>query len=174
MEVPESSLQPFSLRTQSSQDSVCLLPFPPPTDERLQISPHTEPLHVPSSSIHLRPALHSLFFAVGCSNDPFVSYQDTPTDQLLALEQGCLPRLRVGFTLLTLQDLGALSSGESCIRKEKGGLPSSVAEPHRGKPPRVQMASSSACLSSLMTSTDEVPASIGTWPQGHICKLTET
>lgn len=151
--------QSFSLRTHSSSaeprspgprlsasDPTALLP-----QTRVSNSPFFlkwSPQPLPSMSTHPCPVLYSLFFAVGCREDPSVSDQDTPTNQSLTLEQGCLPRLGVGFTLLTFQDLGALRSGESCIRKEKGGSPPSMSEPQPGKPLWVQMdtrASSSAC-----------------------------
>lgn len=161
LEVHRGSFQSFSLRAHSfstkprspgpslSASDLAVLLSPPPSDPSFNflLFLKQSPQPLPSRSTHMCPALHSLFFAVGCREDPSVSDQDTPTDQSLALEQGCLPRLGVGLTLSTFQDLGALSSGEPCIGKEKGGSPPSMSEPQPGKPLWVQMdtqASSSA------------------------------
>lgn len=144
-----SSTKPRNPGPSLCASDLAVLLSPPPSDPSFNflLFLKQSPQPLPSRSTHMCPALHSLFFAVGCCEDPSVSDQDTPTDQSLALEQGCLPRLGVGFTLSTFQDLGALSSGEPCIRKEKGGSPPSMSEPQPGKPLWVQMdtqASSSA------------------------------
>ena len=63
--------------------------------------------------------IHSPFFTVGCCEDPVVFNEDPPTEQPDALEQSCLPRLRMGLTLLAAEHLGLLCPQVSCSRRER-------------------------------------------------------